>query len=394
MKEKNKVKNTTNNKAENKAENKVCHRGIFLFFLAVITIGTALNLSEFLRRSEPDGRMAGLNQLSTVEDAAINLWGGFQKILGKQVAYGSTFYEDVTLLKNGYATMADQDPDYTAAVEGAEGAYALAQEIGAEFLYVQTPAKQRYEEEFPEGVINYSMSKHEGAVSSLRQTGIPLVDMREVMEQSGEEWYDYFYRSDHHWRNNAAFLAYQEICAYMEACGMPVNREYLEQSQYEKILYEDVFLGTHARMAGTLYAGLDDYELWLPLFDTSFTLDVASQGIHLEGDFEDCFVHYENLDHPSFDYYAYYAYLKEDFDRFEIVNHNNPEGAHVLIVRDSSAVPVSVFLASQCSELDILDLRYSGEQDMISYIREQQPDLILYIFGPGYLGNKGAVILR
>lgn len=387
-------KTENQNTEKNKPDMKTRHYGIFLFFIAVITVGTALNLAEFLRRSEPDGRIAGLNQLATVEDAAINAWGGFQRLLGKRVAYGSTFYEDVTLLENGYATMADRDPSYAAAVEGAEGAYALAQEIGAAFLYVQTPAKQRYEEEFPAGVINYSMSKHEGAVDSLRQAGIPLVDMREVMEQSGEEWYGYFYQSDHHWRNNAAFLAYQEICGYMETCGMNINQDYLQESQYEKILYEDVFLGTHARMAGTLYAGLDDYELWLPLFDTSFTLDVASQGIHLEGGFEDCFVHYENLDHPSFDYYAYYAYLKEDFDRFEIVNHNNPEGAHVLIVRDSSAVPVSVFLAQQCSELDILDLRYSGEQDMVSYIRERQPDLILYIFGPGYLGNEGAMILR
>lgn len=375
-------------------ENKKRHPGILIFFLMVITTGTMLNLSEFLKRSEPEGRMRGLNQLVTAEDAAINAWGGFQRLLGKQAAYGSTFYEDVTLLENGYATMADRDPSYAAAVEGAKGAYALAQEIGAEFLYVQTPAKQRYEEEFPEGVINYSMSKHEGAVSSLRQSGVPLIDMREVLERSGEAWYDYFYQSDHHWRNNAAFLAYQEICAFMAECGMPVNQEYLEEAQYEKILYEDVFLGTHARMAGTLFAGLDDYELWLPLFDTAYTLDVASQGIHLEGSFEDCFVHYENLDHPSFDYYAYYAYLKEDFDCFEIVNHNNPEGAHVLVVRDSSAVPVSVFLAGQCCELDILDLRYSGGQDMISYIRKQQPDLILYIFGPGYLGNEGAMILR
>lgn len=372
---------------------KTWNKGIYIFFLMVIAIGTGLNLMEFLLRTEPEGRRPGLNELGTVEDAAINAWGGFQRLLGKRVAYGSTFYEDVTLLENGYATLADPDPGYEAAVEGASEAYALAQELGADFLFVQTPAKQRYEEEFPDGVTNYSIEKHIGLVQSLEQANIPVLDMWKILEQSGQEWYDYFYYSDHHWRNNAAFLAYQEICAYMEECGLPVNREYLEETQYEKILYEDVFLGTHARMAGTLYAGLDDYELWLPLYETDFMLDVASQGIHLEGSFEDCFVHYENLDHPSFDYYAYYAYLKEDFDCFEIVNRRNSEGAHILIVRDSSAVPVSVFLASQCSELDILDLRYSSGLDRIAYIREKQPDLILYIFGPGYLGNRGAMIL-
>ncbi|MDE6686287.1 MAG: hypothetical protein K2K17_03105, partial [Lachnospiraceae bacterium] len=138
---------------KNMEDKKIWHLGILIFFLMVIVVGTTLNLLEFLKRSEPEGRMRGLNQLVTVEDAAINAWGGFQRLLGKQAAYGSTFYEDVTLLKNGYATMADRDPSYAAAVEGAEGAYALAQEIGAEFLYLQTPAKQRYEEEFPSGCL-------------------------------------------------------------------------------------------------------------------------------------------------------------------------------------------------------------------------------------------------
>lgn len=367
--------------------------GICLFFLAVIAIGTTFNLIEFFKRSEPSGRLLGLNELTTAEDAAVNVWGGFQRLLGKRVAYGTTIYEDVTLLQNGYATMADQIPDHTAAIEGATGAYLLAQEIGAEFLYVQAPSKQRYEEEFPFGVINYSMEKHQGVVHGLEETGIPVLDMQPVLEQSGVEWYDYFYRSDHHWRNNAAFLAYTEICGYMENCGLPIVHEYLNTDQYEKINYEDVFLGTHARMAGTLYAGLDDYELWLPLFDTEFSLTVASQGIQREGSFEECFVHYENLDRPSFDYYAYYAYLKEDYDCIEIVNENNPEGAHVIIVRDSVAVPVSVFLASQCSELDILDLRYNSDMDRIAYIKEQKPDLILYIFGTGYLGNEEAMVL-
>lgn len=373
---------------------KLSGMGIGIFFLAVIAMGTTLNLIEFLNRSEPDGRLLGLNTLTTAEDATINVWGGFQRLLGKRVAYGTTVYEDVTLLQNGYATMADQVSNYAPAVEGATGAYRLAQEIGAEFLYVQVPSKQRYEEEFPSGVTNYSMAKHIGVVNALEEAGIPVLDMWPVLEQSGVEWYDYFYQSDHHWRNNAAFLAYMEICNYMADCGLSVNTEYLSSDQYEKINYEDVFLGTHARMAGTLYAGLDDYELWLPIFDTEFSLTVPSQGIQYEGTFEDCFVHYENLDRPSFDYYAYYAYLKEDYDCIEIINENNTEGAHVIIVRDSEAVPVSVFLASQCSELDILDLRYGSDMDRIAYIKEQQPDLILYIFGTGYLGNEGAMVLR
>ena len=74
-------------------------------------------------------------------------------------------------------------------------------------------------------------------------------------------------------------------------------------------------------MVGPLYGGLDDYELWLPDFDTDFTMSVPFSDIQKEGSFEDCFVNYENLEEYSYDYYAYYAYLKEDYELIEIKNN-------------------------------------------------------------------------
>lgn len=367
---------------------------LYLFFIGVITVFTTINLYEFLTRKEPDGRLLGLNSMITVEDSAITLWGGIQHLMGKELAFGSTTYEDVTMLRNGYATMADLDPNYEAAITGITGAKELADEIGADFLYVAVPSKQRYASDYPEGITCYAVEKYDAVVSYARNNDIPVLDMKSVLESTGEEWFDYFYYSDHHWRNNAAFMAYQEICLYMQSCGVEITEEYTTKEAYSVTLYEDVFLGTHGRMAGPLYAGLDDYDLWLPNFETEFTLSVPSEGIYKEGTFEECFVNYENLASYSYDYYAYYAYLKEDFELFEITNEANANGPHVVIVRDSSAVPVSVFLATQCSELDIIDLRYTSDNHAIEYVTEKNPDFIIYLFGAGYLGNEGAMIMR
>ncbi len=369
------------------------NRGILFFFLITMTILTLVNCFELLTRSDAEGRYEGLDHLDTLEDDAIEMWGAIQYWMGKQIAFGTTTYEDVTLLSNGYATMTDSNSDYHAAILGAEQASALAADLGAAFLYVQAPGKQRYADELPQGVMCYSVQKSELVVEILQQKQIPVIDMRSVLEATGEDWWNYFYRSDHHWNNQAAFIAYQQICEYLQSCGMQMNGSYLQPEAYERNVYQDVFLGTHGRMAGRYYTGLDDYELWLPTFDTQFDLTVASQGIHLRGDFEECFVHYENLDHYSFDYYAYYAYLKEDYDCFEIVNESNTSGPHVVIIRDSEAVPVSVFLACQCSELDIIDLRYCGDMEVSAYIREQQPDAIIYLFGPGYLASENAMVI-
>ena len=131
------------------------NKGITIFFLFVIAVFTLVNLYEFLTKAEENGRLKGLGELGSINEAAITVWGGLQRFMGKELAFGSTVYEDVTRLNNGYFIMADYSPDYDAAVRGALGAQALADEIGAEFLYVQVPGKQR-REDLPEGVVCYS----------------------------------------------------------------------------------------------------------------------------------------------------------------------------------------------------------------------------------------------
>lgn len=372
-------------------------RFVVAFFLALILCFTAVNLWEMLRSLEPDGRRKGLEKLELVQDHAINAWGALQKAMGKRLAFGSTVYEDVTLLDNGVATMADQFGDITVGIKGAEEGYALAREIGAEYLFVAVPSKERAEEDLPEGVISYANQKYYRMVEALRERGIPHIAMRDVLEADGGDWYSYYYRSDHHWKNNAAFLAYRTITDYMISTGLDkgMREETLLEENYEKRLYEQVFLGTHGRMAGRYYTGLDDYELWLPKYETDYTLEVPSEGIRKEGTFEDCFVNYRNVEHYSFDYYAYYTYLDRDYDHIRITNRLNPDGPKLVILRDSVAVPVSVFLASRCSSIDLIDLRYLKPEDSAEeWIREIQPDLLIEMFGPGYLGVESALDLR
>jgi hypothetical protein len=197
-------------------------------------------------------------------------------------------------------------------------------------------------------------------------------------------------------RNNAAFAVACEMGKYInEKSGIETETDWMNEDNYSRTEYKDVFLGTHGRMTGRFFTGLDDYELWLPEWNTEMSLDVPSQGIHREGSFEDAFVYYENLAGYSFDYYAYYAYLHQDYDHMILKNEKAPNDMKMVIVRDSTAVAISPFLIHDCSEIHLLDLRYmSADEDVYGIIEEIDPDWLIYLFGPGYLGNEGAVKLR
>ncbi len=366
-------------------------------FLLITAFFTALNFYEFAADLEPDGHVKGIAQLELARDYGVDAWGALQKLMCKRMAFGSTAYSDVAVLDNGYATMPDLYPDIVPAEEGAADAYEFAKAHGIEFLYVQGCGKEETEADLPFGVESSAGDKAARMTEYLNEQGIPNLSVREILEREGGDWYGYFYRTDHHMRNNAAFITACEMGKFVnEKSGMAApDVDWMNEDNYSCNEYKDVFLGTHGRMTGRFFTGLDDYELWLPKWDTKMSLDVPSQGIHREGNFEDAFVYYENLAGYSFDYYAYYAYLHQDYDHMILKNENAPNDIKMVIVRDSTAVAIAPFLIHDCSEIHLLDLRYmSADEDVYGIIEETDPDWLIYLLGPGYLGNEGAVKLR
>ncbi len=377
---------------KNNTENIISYNGLYIFFIAVIVIFTTINLYEYALGI--GGGAKGLTKITLAENQSVTIWGGIQRLLGKEQVYGATTYGDVARLANGYSYMPEIDDDVSPMLGSVDEASDLAKSIGADFLYVQCPVKQLDRTYYNQGVLDHSLDKYDAMISGLSDRDIDYIDMKKVLEESDKDWFEYFYYSDHHWRNDAAFIAYNEICDRLEAKDLHIDERLRSDTAFTKERYADIFLGSHGRMAGPLYTGLDGYELYIPGIDMDYSLKVPSKNIDVSGSFEDCIVHREYLKEYSYDYYAYYTYFDEDYELIEVTNNSRPDGPRIVVVRDSLAVPVSAFLATQCHELDILDLRYIGDMNSIEYIRDKKPDFIIYIFGTGYLGDEGASLLR
>lgn len=53
--------------------------------------------------------------------------------------------------------------------------------------------------------------------------------------------------------------------------GYVTAQVYTDPDSYERTVYEDLFLGSQGKRVGSLYAGVDDFAVYTPKFDTSFT---------------------------------------------------------------------------------------------------------------------------
>ena len=59
----------------------------------------------------------------------------------------------------------------------------------------------------------------------------------------------------------------------------------LENENFERKVFENCWLGETGRVMTKTYAGLDDFILIKPLYDTSMCYDVDESDKHLKGDF-------------------------------------------------------------------------------------------------------------
>ena len=175
----------------------------------------------------------------------------------------------VIKLSTGALTFCGLDNQYTAPTLQAERTAALAQyveSLGASFLAAVAPEKIPPEGgQLPAGVNEYGNDYADAFLHLTAQAGVDTLDLRPAFLESGR-WEDLFFVTDHHWNADGAFLAYQTLAAELEdRYGYVTAQVYTDPDSYERTVYEDLFLGSQGKRVGSLYAGVDDFAVPLPM---------------------------------------------------------------------------------------------------------------------------------
>lgn len=334
------------------------------------------------------GAENALNQDLDKDHYFIQLYGGIQRLMGRRVVEDVEADYTVVKLDNGdlafenlYGGPTDTRPHAQAAADFKDQ---LA-EKDIPLLYVQAPQKlQPGDDRLPEGVADYGDDYADQILSVLEEQAVPTLDLRESFAATGRDWSSFFFRTDHHWTPEAAFFAHQVLSARLEAdFGWDFPDRNTDPEQFRRTTLSDWFLGSQGKRVGSLYGGVDDIEIWEPLFRTDFTYSVPVYDMERTGPWEESLLFPERVE--ELDWFGgnpYTLYAGGDYSMARITNHTNEDGPRIMLLRDSYACVLTPFLALDCSELITIDLRYF-QDDLLTYVDWLEPDLVLVMYTAG-----------
>lgn len=334
-----------------------------------------------------EGIETSLTESFWLKEKYIDLYGLVECLLGR--SYIRDVNPSLVVVKDNHEQLQflTFSADYTEEVEKIDKLNKILQKSNTPLLYVQTPLKiiEGFTQ-LPSSVQDWSTENTDKLLRSLEDKGVDYLDLRQSIIEDGLNLEELFYKTDHHWTTHTAFWAMEQVVEKLEneyGMVLDIEKNYTDISNYKATEYPNSFLGSQGRRVGRFYAGVDDYTLLTPLFDTNYNVEIhkSDSVTTYEGDFEETIIKANLLDENESVYTnRYAAYFGGDYPEVRIENRNKAAGHKVLIIKDSFALPFSAFLSTMFAETRLLDLRYYDADKLESYIEEYNPDVVLFVY--------------
>lgn len=318
----------------------------------------------------------------------IELYGAVQKYTGQRFVEDNYSYS-VIRMDNGtltFGSVGQEQVDVSHNAAATADFAAALDENGIPFTAVITPYKTpRDREVVPAALRNYHNEHADQFLAFLAQEGVHTVDLRDGM---GDDLTNYFYHTDHHWNADGAFLGNRLLTAALsEKYGFLPFEQGLQEGQFARQTYEDLFLGSQGKRVGTKFAGVDDFVVYSPEFPTELTYQISDAAVPRTGTLNTALYFQEYLAPDYYNGNPYVTFAGGDLAKATAVNHLNPDGPTVVMIRDSFGCAITPFFALQCGKLVTIDLRAFGERDLMEEIAGIDPDFVVLLYNPGTVSS-------
>lgn len=320
----------------------------------------------------------------------VNLNGGVCRALGRRLCNGVYRSPDGMLLV---------ECKVSGSASNATNTIAFAKWLdvrGIPYLYIQAPAKiDMAGSMLPSCFIHRGDEASDVFLSMLGEASVNTLDLRKRFTATPQSVKQYFYRTDHHWNNDAAFEALCAIAprvAALAGCDPEVVEPFLRRERWERKVVHRCFIGSQTRRTGTLFGGLDDVIVYSPRFRTKMTLQVPSKDILLSGDFRSTVMYRAGEVRPNkarADAYSLvYTGVGGSYRMARHVNPDAPIRRKLLLVGDSFARPVEGLLSILFTDVMALDQRcFVAGETVVGHVKSFKPDCVVQLNNPFAFGN-------
>ncbi len=304
----------------------------------------------------------------------VNINGAVHSLLGQREMNG------VVKLNNGYLLTTMEECPQEKIAEYGDAMIDLNEylkEKDIPLLYVTTPyTSSKYDPQLPGGVVDYGNENTDRFLAYLENGGVETMDLREQMYEDGIDQYTLMYKTDHHWTTQGGFYAYGKIAEYLqEELNCEIDAQVKDFSNYTVTTYEDWHLGSRGQRTGIFFAGIDDFELITPNFETSLKTEDA-QGTLPE-------LAYDMAPLANKEYTSRYTYdyvLQDSLLHFK--NDLAKNDKKILVMGDSMGLAVAPFLDISFAEMMYLS-NYQSYELTPELMEEYQPDAVVFLYYAG-----------
>lgn len=231
-------------------------------------------------------------------------------------------------------------------------------------MFIAPNASYVYEDKLPAYATSYDQAKALAYIHEKAEPSISVVDCGNELLAAKEDYI--FYRTDHHWTMNGAYIGYQTLC---EALGIRAT----DRSEYDITVANSSFYGTLYSKAPAFNQKKDDIILY-DKKDGAYVVEYVDTG-----ESDTSLYTMKNLEIKD----KYTTYLDGNHAIIKISSNATScadEACRhkLLVVKDSYAHSLLPLLADHYSEIYVVDLRYY-HQSVSELARENEIEDLCFI---------------
>lgn len=307
----------------------------------------------------------------------VNVNGALNRLLGKREM------NEVVKLNNGYLMEPFpyvDDDTLQGYVDSIVDFNKFLQDEDKKLIYALVPyVVSKFDPQLPVGIEDYGNDDLDRLMDKLNAAGIDTIDFREEMHNDEIDQYSLFFRTDHHWTMEGGLYAYGKIAEKIgEVTGCNLDNRVSDINNYDIERYPKWHLGSMGQRTGKYYAGIDDFDLLIPKFETKI-----QNGLGEVGDFRQMVINMELLEHK--DYSSRYTYdrVLGKSGGTQFLNLNSVNDINVFLIGDSQSYAVDPFMIMGFSRITYGPVTYFFQLTP-EYFEESESDVVVMLI---YAGN-------